>query len=214
MSLVVLHHVDNHAVLAASATRIERGRFEALQSSAEVLRAAQIAAAELREDSEHLLETQKAEARDEGYQQGLADAMLAVMGTLETERLLRQVLADRMADVVEQCVRGMLGDIGPVEAFQRRARHLLRSTPNGARAILHVSPSQAPLAQALVAEQAAAAGGELGWLTVSSDEQCQSDALVLETRVGFIDASVDLTLAAARDLVSRAVQGAAARLGL
>jgi hypothetical protein len=38
--------------------------------------------------------------------------------------------------------------------------------------------------------------------------------LVLETRVGFVDASIDLSLASARDLISRAVQGAASRLGL
>ena len=214
MSLLVLHCLDNRPVLSASGTRIERGRFEALQSAAEVLRAAHTAAAELRDDSEQLLETQKAEARDAGYEQGLADAMVAVMGTLETERLLRQVLSDRMADVVEQCVRSMLGDIGPVEAFQRRVRHLLRGTPTGSRAILHVSPSQAHLVQALIAEQCAAAGGDLGWLTVSSDEQCSTDSLVLETKVGFTDASVELTLAGARDVISRAVQGAAARLGL
>jgi type III secretion system HrpE/YscL family protein len=214
MSLLVLHRVDGDTAMAVRATRIERGRFETLKSASNVLQAAHNAAERLREESEQVLEAQAAQAREEGHAQGMADAMVAVMGTLETERRLRQLLADRMADVVEQCVRSLLGDIGNTEVFQQRVRHLLRNNPQGSRATLHVFPAQAHLAHAVIAEQASAAGGELAWLTVHSDEQCAPDALVLETRVGFIDASIELTLANARDVISRAVQGAAARLGL
>jgi type III secretion system HrpE/YscL family protein len=214
MSLLVLHRVDGDAAIAVRASRIERSRFETLKSASAVLQAAHDAAASLREESEQLLAEQEAQAREEGFSKGLADAMVAVMGTLDTERRLRQLLADRMADVVEQCVRSLLGDIGATEVFQQRVRHLLRNNPQGSRATLHVCPSQAHLAHAVIAEQAAAAGGELAWLAVHSDDQCAPDALVLETRVGFIDASIDLTLANARDVISRAVQGAAARMGL
>jgi type III secretion system HrpE/YscL family protein len=214
MSFMVLHRLDGEAIITASATRIERGRFDALQTAGGVLRAAQLAATALREDSEQLLAAREEEAREAGYAQGVSDAMVAVMGTLDTERRLRQLLADRMADVVEQCVRGMLGDIGPREVFQQRVRHLLRNSPAGSNATLHVCPAKAHLAQAVVAEMAAAAGGELSWLSIYSDEQCGPDTLVLETRVGFVDASIDLSLASARELISRAVQGAASRLGL
>ena len=83
-----------------------------------------------------------------------------------------------MADVVEQCVRGMLGDIGPREVFQQRVRHLLRNSPAGSNATLHVCPAKAHLAQAVIAEMATAAGGELSWLSIYSDEQCAPDTLV------------------------------------
>jgi type III secretion system HrpE/YscL family protein len=214
MSLVILHRVDGQDIISASASRIERGRFESLRSAADVLRAAKLAAAALREDSERVLAAQAAEAREAGFQQGLADAMLAVMGTLETERRLRQLLADRLADVVEQCVRSMLGDVGDAATFKQRVRHLLRNNPSGARATLHVCPAQVPLAQAAVAELAQDDSDGLAWLTIFGDEQCAANALVLETRVGFVDASLELTLAQARDVIGRAVQGAAARLGL
>jgi type III secretion system HrpE/YscL family protein len=217
MSFVVLHRVNDEPSIAVSATRIERRRFASLQSAAAVLGAAQRAAATLREESEQLLAQQEAEAREAGFAQGLADGVVAVMGTLETERRLRQLLADRMADVVEQCVRSLLGDIGPTEVFQQRVRHLLRNNPAGSNATLHVCPAQAHLAQAILNEQTAAlgpSGGDMSWLSIYSDEQCAPDALVLETRVGFVDASIDLTLAHARDIISRAVQGAAQRMGL
>ncbi len=214
MSFLVLHRVDGDPSILARASRIERSRFETLKSASQVLQVAHDAAQRLREESEEVLAAQAARAREEGHAQGMADAMVAVMGTLETERRLRQLLADRMADVVEQCVRSLLGEIGNTDVFQQRVRHLLRSNPQGSRATLHVFPAQAHLAHAVIAEQASAAGGELAWLTVHSDEQCAPDALVLETRVGFIDASIELTLANARDVISRAVQGAAARMGL
>jgi type III secretion system HrpE/YscL family protein len=218
MSFLVLHRVagavQGDAAVAVRATRIERSRFETLKSASAVLQAAHAAADQLRAESEQVLAAQAMQAREAGFAKGEADAMVAVMGTLETERRLRQLLADRMADVVEQCVRSLLGDMGNTEVFQQRVRQLLRNNPQGSRATLHVCPAQAHLAHAVIAEQASMAGGELAWLTVHSDEQCAPDALVLETRVGFIDASVDLTLAQARDVISRAVQGAAARMGL
>jgi type III secretion system HrpE/YscL family protein len=214
MSFLVLHRVEGDAAMAVRGSRIERSRFETLKSASAVLQAAHEAAARLHEESSAVLAAESARAREAGFAKGMADAMVAVMGTLETERRLRQLLADRMADVVEQCVRSLLGDMGSTEVFQQRVRHLLRSNPQGSRATLHVYPAQAHLAHAVIAEQATIAGGELAWLTVHSDEQCAPDALVLETRVGFIDASVDLTLANARDVISRAVQGAAVRMGL
>lgn len=214
MSFLVLHRLDGEPTITTRATRIERSRFEALHEAGGVLRAAQCAADAMREDSEHLLATQEEEARRTGYERGMAEAMVAVMGTLESERRLRQLLADRMADVVEQCVRGIVGDTGSREVFGQRVRQLLRSAPAGSNATLHVAPAQAHLAREAIAQAAAAAGGELTWLSLYVDEQCPSDALVLETQVGFIDARIELSLAAAREAIGRAVHGAASRLGL
>lgn len=211
MSLVVLHRTG-HATLAFSAGRVERSAFRCLKQSDEVLREAQTAVRLLHEESEAQIAAESAAANERGFTQGLSDGIVAVLGTLEMERCLRELLADRMADVVEQCVRSMLGEIGNTEVFRQRVRHLLRSNLVGASATLHVCPSQAHLAQGVVAEQATAAGGDLNWLTVYSDDHCKPDALVLETRVGFVDASIDLTLAGARDIISRAVQRTAASL--
>jgi type III secretion system HrpE/YscL family protein len=214
MSFLVLHRLDGEPIITTKATRIERSRFEALHEASGVLRAAQHAAEAMREDSEYLLATREEEARQAGYERGMAEAMVAVMGTLDSERRLRQLLADRMADVVEQCVRGIIGDPGSREVFGQRVRQLLRAAPAGSNATLHVAPAQAHLAREAITQVAAAAGGELTWLSLYVDEQCPSDALVLETQVGFIDARIELSLAAAREAISRAVQGAASRLGL
>lgn len=212
MGFAVLHR-HNDSTMLLSGRRIERAAFQVLVSADRLLDEAAVAARALRDDVDQLVQAQRAEAHETGLREGRADGMLAVLGTLEVERRLRELLASRIADVVEQCVRNVLGDLGPVEVFQRRVRQLLRSGATGGAATLHVCPAQAHLAQAIVDEQAQVAGGELNWLTVFSDDHCARDSLVLETRVGFVDSSVELTLNAARDIISRAVVRATSQLG-
>lgn len=212
MSFAVLHR-HNASTMLLSGRRIERAAFEVLVSADRLLDEAAGAARELRDDVDRLVQEQRSAAHEIGLREGRADGVLAVLGTLEVERRLRELLASRIADVVEQCVRNLLGDIGPTEVFQRRVRQLLRSAAAGGAATLHVCPAQAHLAQAIVDEQAQVAGAELNWLTVFSDDHCARDSLVLETRVGFVDSSIELTLSATRDIISRAVVRATSELG-
>jgi type III secretion system HrpE/YscL family protein len=207
MTMAILHR-HGQEVLSLSGARVHKAAFEAITQADEVLRVAQEAARALREDTERVLSAQRAQAHAEGFQRGRAEGMVAVLGTLEVERRLRELLTTRIADVVEQCVRSMLGDIPPTEVFQRRVRQLIRQGGGSGAAKIHVYPAQAHLVHAVVAEQAQLAGGELQWLTVVSDDHCPRDFLVLETQVGFIDASMDLTLAGAKDIISRAVMRA------
>ena len=212
MSFAVLHR-HNDSTMLLSGHRIERAAFQVLGSADRMLAEAAAAAQALHDDVDRMVQSQLAAAHETGLREGRADGVVAVLGTLEVERRLRELLASRIADVVEQCVRNLLGDMGPVEVFQRRVRQLLRSGAAGSAATLHVCPAQAHLAQAIVDEQAQVAGGDLNWLTVLSDDHCARDSLVLETRVGFVDSSIELTLNAARDIISRAVVRAASQLG-
>jgi type III secretion system HrpE/YscL family protein len=214
MSFIVLHRdLGRGASLNVKGGRLERGAFESLKSADAVLREARATAMTMIEDRERELADEHAVARDAGFNQGRTEGMVAVLGALEVERRLRELLADRISDVVEQSVRSLLGELGPTEVFKRRVRHLLQSTQAESVATLHVCPSQAYLAQAVIAEHAAVSPGALNWLTVYSDDNCPPDTVVLETRVGFVDASIELTLNRARDVIGRAVQRATASLG-
>jgi flagellar biosynthesis/type III secretory pathway protein FliH len=113
---------------------------------------------------------------------------------------------------VEQCIRNMLGDIGPADVFRRRVQHLVRTAPGSAPAVLHVCPSQAHVAQAVVAELAQSSATPLSWLSVVSDDHCAPHVLVLETQVGFVDASIELTIQGVRDLIGRALTQASTQV--
>jgi type III secretion system HrpE/YscL family protein len=213
MSFTVLHRSDSSSLLL-SGKRIERGAFTVLRDAGAVLAEARSEAQSMREDAEFVVEAQREQAHRIGFESGRVAGVQAVLGTLETERRMRELLASRIADVVEHCVRTILGDVGAAEVFERRVRQMLKNATTGGEATLHVCPSQAHLAQAIVDEQTQALGAPLNWLTVFSDDHCKRDILVLETRVGFIDSSVELTLNSARDIISRAVTQAATQLGI
>lgn len=212
MTLAVFHRSPGTDMLLGG-THIQRGAFAVLCDADNVLSHAQQAAQALQDDTERLLEVQRDMAFQTGLAEGRTAGTLAVLGSLEVERRLRELLAARIADVVEQCLRSVLGDMGEVAVFQRRVRQLLRTVNPAGGATLHVCPSQAHLAQAVIDEQAQAAGAPLSWLSLMSDDHCRPDALVLETRVGFVDSSIELTLAGARDIIASAVQRAASQLG-
>jgi type III secretion system HrpE/YscL family protein len=193
-------------------TLIGREAFAVLREADVMLRDAEVAAQALEAQSAAVLQAHCEEARREGFQAGRMQGITAVVGTLEVERALRELLVERLSDVVEQCVRSMLGDLGSSEAFRQRARQLLRSAAPSGGATLHVSPSQAHLARDLVAELSQEQGGDFQWLRIQSDDNCEPDALILETQVGFVDASVELTLASMREAIRQAFRHAEQQL--
>jgi type III secretion system HrpE/YscL family protein len=214
MSLLVLDARRGLSVASEGGSRISGEVFAALRDADEVLRAAEYRAAVIRAEGEAAAAAQAAAARESGFAAGRADGVAAVLGTLEIERRLVQLLADRIAGVVEQTVRNVLGEFEPKELFARRVRHMLQTrTDTSAAAVLHVAPEQLHLAHEAVDELAKANGAEFTWLTLLGDEACAHDALVLETRSGFVDASIELSLKSARDIIAKAVTVATSNMG-
>jgi type III secretion system HrpE/YscL family protein len=204
MSLGVLYSHEGRE-LRFHGTRIERQAFAVLREADLVLRNAEAAGQALRAQAASVMQEQAEQARLEGLREGHLEGLTAVLGTLDVELRLRELLAERLIDVVEQCVRKLLGDVGPAEVFRQRTRQLLRSAAPEGGVTLHVCPSQAHLARDIVAELGQEHGSELTWIRIRSDDHCEPDALVLETQVGFVDASVALTLAGARDALQQAL---------
>jgi flagellar biosynthesis/type III secretory pathway protein FliH len=164
------------------------------------------------DDSEAESFRQLEKAREAGFEQGRLEGIVAVMATLEVERRMRELLTAQIASLVEQCVRNILSEIGAEEVFRRRVQRLIRGSATVGGSKLHVNPGQAHVVHTMLAKHKQDDGGDLSWLTVTSDETCARDTLVLETQVGFIDASLDLTIASFRDILSRAVDRAATLL--
>jgi type III secretion system HrpE/YscL family protein len=213
MSLGVLHLVNADSVLLGNA-RIERGVFRQLKSCEALLSAAQDAAASITQTAEASAADLHAQAQQQGYERGRSDGLLSVLQTLEVERRLRELLSDRLAALVEHCVRCILADFGPDEVFRRRVLQLIRVGAPGGASKLHVCPAQTSAVHKMLAQQAQLSAADLGWLTVVSDEGCAHDTLVLETQVGFVDASLELTLSGVSEIIGKAVQRAAAQLPL
>jgi type III secretion system HrpE/YscL family protein len=211
MTFAMLHHGPS-GVLAFHGARIAHSAFKELVASDELLSHAKAAAQVIMDDVEAESAKQFETAREAGFEQGRAEGVVAVMATMEVERRMRELLTTQIASLVEQCVRNILSELGPEEVFRRRVQRLIRGSATVGGSKLHVNPGQAHVVHAMLAKHTQDDGGDLSWLTVISDETCSRDTLVLETQVGFIDASLDITLASFGDILGRAVERAAALL--
>jgi flagellar biosynthesis/type III secretory pathway protein FliH len=200
---------DPSTVLAVAGTRIDRNAFRLLGSAEALWAESADSVARIRQVAEVDAAMLREQARQQGFEQGRAEGLACVLGSLEIERGMRTLLSDRIVALVEHCLRNMLGSFDDIELFRLRIRHLVKTSRPTGGARLRVCPSQAHLAAAAVAELVPSSGGESSWLTVVPDDACGPDALVLETSVGFVDASLELTLEGVRDILRRAMGVAA-----
>ena len=211
MTFAVLHKGEADLLLF-SGSRIKKFAFKELVASDELLCAAQASAQLLLENVERTTGEQFERGREAGFEQGRVEGMIAVLGTLEVERRMRDLLTGQISALVEQCVRNILSEVGPEEVFRRRVLRLIRGGSASGASKLHVNPGQAHLVHDMLAVHTRDIGADMTWLAVLSDESCARDTLVLETQVGFVDASLDLTLAGVSDIIGRAVDRATAML--
>jgi type III secretion system HrpE/YscL family protein len=208
VSLTVLKR-DESTVLAVAGARIDRNAFRLLGSAEALWAEAADSAARMRQVAEVDAALLREQGRQQGFEQGRAEGLACVLGALEIERGMRALLADRIVALVEHCVRNVLGSFDDIELFRLRIRQLVKTSRLAGGARLRVCPSQAHLAAAAVAELVPSSGGEAPWLSVVPDASCEADALVLETSVGFVDASLELTLEGVRDILRRSMTAAA-----
>jgi flagellar biosynthesis/type III secretory pathway protein FliH len=222
------------AELSFGGSRIPRETFRALSLADDVLREAETAATQLRHQTAAAFELAKQQGHVHGFSAGKTEATVAVLGTLEFERQLRDLLSHRLADIVERCVRDILGDLGELGLMRQRVLHLLctagaaptntsevPSTSSGgsqaqrtqSSATLHVCPEQLALARDIVAKLDASYKGNVAGLVVVADDRRAPDALLLETKLGFIESDLTLTLQETRSVVQQALAHAMKALG-
>ena len=211
MSFGVLHRSPERE-LWFDGSRIARRAFEPLRDADVLLQRARAEADALLAQARQDVQRQYEEAREAGLQAGRAEALGAVLGSIEIEAQLRELLADRLADLVEQCLRALLGEIGASEVLRQRTRHLLRHAAPGRGVTVYAHPAQAAAVRDAVTELLAEQGEALHWLRVQGNEHCALDSLVLETQVGFVDSSVSLTMQGLREVIVQAVRRAHGQL--
>jgi len=213
MSHSVLYRAAGHEILLAGG-RIERRAFIALRDVQRTTEAARAAARSLLSEAQAQIHAEFEQARRKGYDDGAREGLAAVLGAAEIEQRLRELLASRLADVVQHCLRSLLGEIGADAAFRQRALHLLRAGDGEAVATLLVHPTDVGRTQDMLAELTAHYRRPIGWLQVREAGHVEPGDLVLETRMGFVQNKLTLTLASLRELVVQAVERAQSQLPL
>jgi type III secretion system HrpE/YscL family protein len=210
MGLILLKAGAQGAAIAADGV-IRRDVFRRLHDIDSLLREAQAGADELIEDARSQADAVRAAAYDDGYRSGREAALVAILGTLEVERRMMDLLADRIGRVVEQCIRTLIGQMGAAELYQSRIRHAVSTLVPDGQATLHVAPGQAHVAQEALALLVERTGVDLRWISIRVDDHCPADEFVIETQLGFVDARLSTTIDDARRIIEQAIRRAADR---
>jgi len=213
MSLLLIRSHGRDIAVAAEGL-IKRAEFDRLADADRVLYAARADAAAVLAEAHEEAALIREQAYAEGLRSGHEAAIVAVLGTLEVEQRMIDLLADRIGGVVEQCIRSLVGQVGMADLFRARIQHAVSSLAPGGGATLHVAPGQAHIAKEALAELAASAGVDLRWIVVQVDERCPPQEFMIETAVGFIDARLSATLSDARRIIAQAIRRAGERLPL
>jgi type III secretion system HrpE/YscL family protein len=217
MSLAVLFKSQSTGTLALGGTLIPKNTYQALRLADDVVQQAQAVAAQLHEKTTAAAQQQMQQAQAQGFAAGQALGLAQVLGTLQAEHQLRQLLSHRLADLVEQCTRSLLGEFTSAELLRQRVLHLLRAANSGntrntnnplSGATLRVCPEQFTQAKEVVSALV-----QTNTLNVVADERQAYDALLLETKVGFVHSNLELSLLETRNLVRQALAQALQFLG-
>lgn len=211
MSLILMQARPPLAV-APTGSVIRRDAYVQLQNIDAMLREAEASAARLVTEARERAEDVRSAAYADGLRQGREAALTAILGTIEIERRMIDLLADRIGRVVEQCIRSLIGQVGVAELYHRRIQHAVSNLTPDSHATLHVAPGQAHLAQEALTQLAERSGADLRWIVVCVDEHCPADEFVIETHVGFVDSRLATTLQDARRIIEQAIRRAAEQL--
>jgi flagellar biosynthesis/type III secretory pathway protein FliH len=195
---------EQQPLLLVAAKRLTQVHLEALRDAEQVLALASAEATRIRGEARAEALTLKEAARAEGAGQGRRDAIVALLGTAELGRRLQELIAERLADVVQHTLRQLVGEPGDVAFMRRRIEHLLQSghgiaSPGAASAAtLRCHPADF----AVVRDAAAVIPRGL---RLVADPGRPPGSLLLQLRDRFIESDLLLTLQQAGDLVRQAV---------
>lgn len=189
MSLTVVIGSQAGPALAIGGALVPRDTLHALVHAQDITAQAEAHARMRTAKAAEEAHTVRAQAHAEGLAQGRAEAMGRLLGAWAAEARLRQLLEDRLADVLERSLRSLIGPPGDAEGLRLRALHLLRAggieggKPGAACLVVHP-------ADALAIDAMAASLG----VSVRPDAQRPSGQLLLEMPDGFVVSDIEATV--------------------
>jgi type III secretion protein L len=180
--------------LRPDAHRIPAGEAETLARAGEILAEAERQAAEIAEEAKRGYER---ECR-RGFETGRAEGQAAVLKrVLEEQAVLDRNLADLEQDIAELAIsvaRAVIGKAAEGEVALALAQRALREMRREKRAELRVAPPLVAEVRARI-ESILGEFPEIELVNVVEDSSLEAGKVVLESKLGRVDADVEMLLA-------------------
>ena len=159
--------------------------------------------AEAAEQSRCAYETALEQGRKDGQAEGQKAGAALMAEAAAAAREFWRTSERRLADIVMEAVRRILGEFEDAELVAGMVRQLLKEVAEEGRIRIRVAPAQAATVRDRVR---ALQGGAADTIEIVEDASIGEGACRMETDVGFVETSVDAQLEALRAAVGKVLE--------
>ncbi|MEL6773523.1 MAG: FliH/SctL family protein [Pseudomonadota bacterium] len=193
------------ASLGPDAQVMPAAEAEGLASAAAVLKAAQDKAAEIESAAVHAFITEKARGHAEGLAEGRAAALAELLADQARLDTALAEMESGLKDVAMTVARGVIGAAADADVAEALIKGALTKMRREARAELRVAASVAEEIRGRL-DGIVAGFPEIELIDLIPDQDLQPGEIILESRIGRVDADVEALIAAFDGLLERGVQ--------
>jgi len=198
--------LENSGVTVAPSARvIKRDEHAFILEGQRILEAARHEAGLIRQKAE----TEAAQKRQEGFQQGLeegkAEIAEHIVQCMGQSAAYFSKVENVMVDLVMRAVRHVIGEMNQRDVAERIVRRALESMRNESQVTVRVAPAQADWLKGRL-NAIMQAFPKVQFLHIESDSRMPENGCILETEIGVVDASLETQLKAIEKALIRSMK--------
>ena len=167
-----------------------------VRSSAEIVAAAEVQAAQIREDAKAAYEAERKKGYDKGIADGKTEIAMQKLDLVDSSVAFMENVEEKMSEIVMKALKSCVAEIGDREMVIQIVRKTMAAVIRTQRQVtLKVAPELVETVRARVSELTATFP-TIETFDVVEDPRLKGSSCVLETEAGVADASVESQLAA------------------
>ena len=167
-----------------------------LAQAEDVIAAAEVEAAQIREEAKAAYAAEKQRGYDDGIAEGKAEILMQKLNLLDESVRYMESIELKVSEIVMKALRKCVAEIGDTELVIQIVKKAMQAVVRNQRQItVKVNPAMVAVVKGRL-QEILAAFPSLSYIDVAEDAHLAAAACVVETEAGLVEASVEGQLAA------------------
>ena len=167
-----------------------------LAQAEDVIAAAEVEAAQIREEAKAAYAAEKQRGYDDGIAEGKAEILMQKLNLLDESVRYMESIELKVSEIVMKALRKCVAEIGDTELVIQIVKKAMQAVVRNQRQItVKVNPAMVDVVQGRL-QEILAEFPSLSYIDVAEDAHLAAAACVVETEAGLVEASVEGQLAA------------------
>ena len=167
-----------------------------LAQAEDVIAAAEVEAAQIREEAKAAYAAEKQRGYDDGIAEGKAEILMQKLNLLDESVRYMESIELKVSEIVMKALRKCVAEIGDTELVIQIVKKAMQAVVRNQRQItVKVNPAMVAVVKGRL-QESLAEFPSLSYIDVAEDAHLAAAACVVETEAGLVEASVDGQLAA------------------